>query len=308
MIIDDPHKEGDAESITMLDQVFNWYATAARTRLAPGASIIFIMTRWHLLDLAGRLLQLQHDDLHADKWREVVLPALAIEDDILGRPAGNALWPERFNRENLLSLKALDDRHFQALYQNNPRGADDIMFNIEQVKWIDDAPASPRFWTCDLATKNNETADYTVLARWTAINDKLILIEAWRSRENFPDVRARLRALARRYPDEKIIFPKELHELLMYQELRAEIGGSQLEAIHMKGDKRQKAAHPSTIVNNGRLSVLRDRESDNDHFVRELGEFPMGRYDDCVDAFSVAAHYVGVPSEIEFFLNGRQNA
>ena len=307
-IIDDPHKEGDAESMFTLDQVFDWYATAARTRLAPGASVIFIMTRWHLLDLAGRLLELQRTQEYADKWREVVLPALAGPDDLLGRAEGEALWPDRFSRESLLALKALDDRHFQALYQNNPRGADDVMFDIEKVKWIERAPAGPRFWTCDFATSKSETSDYTVLARWASSGKRLYLLQSHRFRANYSEVRRRLRDIAGRDRVEKIVFPKDLLELLMFQDLRSEIGGANLTTVAMKGDKVQKAQHPATLVNNKRLSVVRDTGSDNDYFVRELGEFPMGRYDDCVDAMSVAAHYIGVPSEIQFFLSGGADA
>ncbi len=306
MIIDDPHKEGDAESLELLDSVFTWYATAARTRLAPGASIIFIMTRWHRLDLAGRLLELQSTSSDADQWREVVLPALAGSDDILGRAKGEALWPERFSRESLLALRALDDRYFQALYQNNPRGADDVMFDIDKVRWVDgyDANAGEIFWTCDLATSSRDSADYNVFARWGKMGDSICLIEAHRLRMAYSGARLRLLQIRRQHPDEMIVFPKDLLELLMFKHLRDELGVGRLTTVAMKGDKVQKAQHPAILVNNERLAVVRDTGSDNDYFVRELGEFPMGRYDDCVDAFSVAAHYMRVPGEVELFLRG----
>lgn len=306
MVIDDPHKEGDDLSVTVLDQVFHWYASAARTRLSPGASIVFIMTRWHPLDLAGRLLDLGEVDAHADRWRQVVFPALALENDRLGRSLGDPLWPEQYSLEELLAVKSNDDRMFQALYQNNPRGSDDVMFSIEKVDWVDSVPRGRRFWTCDLAISKKDTADYTVLALWVYSGKKLYLIDSLRLRETFSDIRARLLRIARRHRGEKIVFPKEFLETLIYEDLRGEMGAGILTTVSMKGDKVQKAQHPATIVNSGRLGVLIDAGSDNDYFVRELGEFPVGRYDDCVDAFSVAAHYIGARGGgTEMFINGK---
>ena len=182
LIIDDPHKEGDAESLVTLDRIYTWYSTAARTRLSPGASIIFLMTRWHPLDLAGRLLSLTD----GDTWDQIVLPALAEKDDILGRSEGEALWPERYSREALLRIKNLDDRYFQALFQNNPLGADDVMFRKSDVLWSDGyGTYGEQFYTVDLASSVKETADYTVLAFWNWRDDDLTLCWSYRARESW---------------------------------------------------------------------------------------------------------------------------
>lgn len=293
MVIDDPHKEGDAESLLTLDQIYKWYTTAARTRLSPTASIVFIMTRWHPLDLAGRLLSVSGSDV----WRQIVLPALAGPDDVLGRAEGEALWPARYNRSKLLALKALDDRFFQALYQNNPRGADDVFFDVSKVEWVgeDDCPSGEAFWTCDLATSRLETADYSVVARWTYFDNCLYLLESHRHRETFSAVRRRILEMADRYVYDKIVFPRESLELLMMKDLRGEIGTGRVKSVAMKGDKHEKALPGQTIVDNCRLRVVANRE--NDVFVGELASFPQGRFDDCVDAMSVAAHWIGVPNE-----------
>lgn len=302
MVIDDPHKEGDAESMHKLDQIYDWYVTAARTRLSPGASIVFIMTRWHLQDLAGRLLSAQG----SDSWREIVLPALAEEGDILGRAPGEALWPQRFSREDLLALKALNDRHFQALFQNNPRGADDVMFDVDKVVWRATGPTGVAFWTCDLATSKSEEADYSVLARWKYDGKRLWLLQNARVRDNFSGIRKMLVRISRRYSKDKIVFPKEVLELLMMKDLRREVGSGRLKSVPMKGDKVQKAIPVSVLVANGRFCALNGEA--NDYFVREMGLFPQGRFDDCVDAAAVAVHWVGVPREFELIVRQRPGA
>src|SRR5262249_45447628 len=82
--------------------------------------IILIQTRWHLDDLAGRLLPKDYDgrtgwvtSTEGERWYVVNLPALAEDPprdedgrplwrDPLGRKPGDALWPEWFTRERLL--------------------------------------------------------------------------------------------------------------------------------------------------------------------------------------------------------------
>ena len=136
LIIDDPHKEGDEQSMSSLQAVFDWYNAAARTRLSPGAPVLFPMTRWHPRDLAGRLLELAKMDPNADQWEFVRLPALAEENDPLGRAIGEALWSARFDRQALLAIQALSARYFEALFQQNPQVSDAPLFTLGDFRRI----------------------------------------------------------------------------------------------------------------------------------------------------------------------------
>ena len=40
----------------MRDRAWEWWESVALTRLAPGAIICLIQTRWHTDDLSGRVL------------------------------------------------------------------------------------------------------------------------------------------------------------------------------------------------------------------------------------------------------------
>ena len=90
LIIDDPIKNRqEANSAALRRHVWEWWRSTARTRLEPGGSIIVVMTRWHEDDLAGKLLGAAPDDGGAiDRWQHIRLPALAEEDDPLGREPG----------------------------------------------------------------------------------------------------------------------------------------------------------------------------------------------------------------------------
>ena len=116
-VIDDPVKNDEqARSPTYREKLWSWYQSVARTRLTEDGAIILIQTRWHRDDLAGRLL-----DQQGDKWDVVSLPAIALEDDPLGRAPGEPLWPEG---KSLAFLEATREEigpyWWGALYQQDP--------------------------------------------------------------------------------------------------------------------------------------------------------------------------------------------
>ena len=95
LVIDDPHKSAEETgSVTYRERVWDWYRAVARTRLEPGAGVVVVQTRWHEDDLAGRLLA--DAESEGDRWQVLSLPAVAEDDDPLGRSVGDPLWPERF--------------------------------------------------------------------------------------------------------------------------------------------------------------------------------------------------------------------
>src|SRR3990167_1354896 len=70
LIIDDPIKnQEEANSETYRNKVWNWYISTAYTRLEKNGAIIIILTRWHLDDLAGRLLKAQAEG--GERWEDV---------------------------------------------------------------------------------------------------------------------------------------------------------------------------------------------------------------------------------------------
>jgi predicted phage terminase large subunit-like protein len=146
LIIDDPIKnDEEARSATFRQKQWDWWQSVATTRLRPGALIIVIQTRWHRDDLTGRILrQAIETDMN---WRVVKFPALAEEEDVLGRQPGEALWPDVFTQRRLEQVRATHTNYYWAsLYQQNPQaegGAEwpddyfkpDIWFNEWPDRW-----------------------------------------------------------------------------------------------------------------------------------------------------------------------------
>ena len=71
----------------------------------------------------GRLLEGPRDDaaIAGDEWQHVRLPALAEEEDPIGRPPGAPLWPARYDNEALAKLRAgIGPQDWAGLFQQRP--------------------------------------------------------------------------------------------------------------------------------------------------------------------------------------------
>ena len=121
MLIDDYVKNAeDSLSETLRNKTWEWFKSTAFTRLEPGASLVLLATRWNALDLIGMCQK----EMPHQNWKVINLPALAEENDPLGRAPGEALWPERFSRERLLQIKsALGEYWWSAMYQQRPKAS-----------------------------------------------------------------------------------------------------------------------------------------------------------------------------------------
>lgn len=129
-IIDDPIKNWEeAHSPVHRERIWNWYRTTFSTRLEPGATTIIMLTRWHDDDLAGRLIREQGRVEDGGRWREIRIPAIAEEQDPLGRKPGEALWPERWSAAALEERRQrLSSYEWDALFQQRPQPATGSLF------------------------------------------------------------------------------------------------------------------------------------------------------------------------------------
>ena len=138
MILDDLIKDRkEANSITIRDGIWQWFTSVAMTRQMSSAGVvIIIMTRWHEDDLVGRLTDPNnafYKKAEADKWTVINIPAVAEENDLLGRPVGQVLWPSRFPLEFLEEHKTRDSQAFNALYQGRPSPEEGEFFRAKDI-------------------------------------------------------------------------------------------------------------------------------------------------------------------------------
>lgn len=179
IVIDDPIKDRqEADSKLIRDQLWTWFTQVIGTRQMDTQSfILLIQTRWHEDDLVGRLtdpMNPYYDPVEAARWVVIDLPAIALDNDPLGRQPGEALWPERFPTEFLVNQQRLDPRGFQALYQGRPTSEQGAFFQAQHLHTYkpDELPSNLRYYIAsDHAVSTKQDRDKTAIVT-VGVDDK----------------------------------------------------------------------------------------------------------------------------------------
>lgn len=295
IMIDDPVKSREeAESETYRDKCWEWFNDDLYTRLEPGGAIVLIMTRWHSDDIAGRLLKEMAEG--GEKWDVVNLPAIAEDDDPIGRKNGEALCPDRYDINALQKIqKKLGSYSFAALFQQRPVPLEGALFKrdwFKDDKIIDEAPKDLN-WArgYDLAVSQKTSADYT--ASYRCAFDKmgnLYIADGFRKRIEFPEQQ---RFVVKRMVTEKRTIhgiEKALHGEALVQSLRRvpAVRHVALKAVIVDKDKFTRALSWANLAEEGRVFLVRGGW--NAEFLDEICRF-TGKgdtHDDQVDAVSLA--------------------
>jgi len=321
-IIDDPFKNAEeANSETIRKKVWQWYTTTFYTRLAPGASVIILMTRWHEDDLVGRLLKKQEEDKKNGKdyipWEVINIKAIAEEGDTLGRKPGEALWPERYPINVLREIQStLGSYYFAALYQQSPRPAKGNKFKKAWFRYFEEQDEYYilhtangvkrylksdcwRFQTADTASSEKQSADYTVLTDWVVTPEYDLLIDdVFRDRMEVPEQE---RIFETRYrlknPKFQAIETKNTGIALRQYLIRKSLPIKELKA---DTDKVTRAATIMVMYENGKVYHRQGAHWLGD-WEEELITFPNGKNDDQVDTASYAGIVVSTTNQYEIY-------
>ena len=293
LIIDDPHSEQDALSSTAYDNTYEWYTSGPRQRLQPGGSIIIVQTRWSKKDLTGRLLQNQATDLMADQWEVVEFPAIM--------PSGEPLWPEFWQKEELLKVKAsLSPGKWNAQWQQNP--VSDEVAMIKRDWWQEweheDVPNLQYvIQSYDTAYSKKETADFSAITTWGVFEPKkngeqhLIMLDAKKGRWNFPELKQKAIEENEYWePDMMLIEAKASGQPLADEMRLLNLPVITFSPGRRKGgnlDKTTRMHMVSPIFESGKVWYPAGQRFAED-VIEEVASFPNGDHDDFCDSMTMA--------------------
>ncbi len=305
-VIDDPVKsDQEAESKTFQERNYDWFRSVARTRLRKDGAIILVMTRWNENDLAGKLLQAAKDG--GEQWTVLKLPALAKENDLLGRKEGEPLCPELHDRSSLLDTKdTLGSYWWSALYDQEPAPQGGTIFKRSWFQYFREegqyyvllrSDSSPKrveksrcwiFQTCDPAATEKEKSDFFVLATWAVTPDKdLLLLDVFREKAETVKHKKILKSQFDRWQPKFQGVENRTFGLNIIQECKGE--GLPVKALDADVDKVARARpvaaryEVGTVYHRQNAPWLTEWED-------ELVTFPNGQKDDQVDN----AAYAGI--------------
>jgi hypothetical protein len=195
-VIDDPVKGyAEANSKLQRDKTWNWFANDFITRFDKEAGLLIIMTRWHVDDLLGRLLEQFKDRLRVLRYPAVAETAswhwkkiLTVGEHDRSRfgwknelvRKGEALFPEHKPLSFLNEQrKLMSQGAWEALYQQHPIVCGGGELPIEQLRvrpYFDRSmiSASVRYW--DKAGSESEHAAYTAGVLMHKLKDSMFVI------------------------------------------------------------------------------------------------------------------------------------
>jgi predicted phage terminase large subunit-like protein len=315
LIIDDPIKDRkEADSELQRDTVWDWWTDAASARLAPGAPVVIILTRWHQDDLAGRLVERDPDA----NWQVINIPAQADhrpekgEVDLLGREPGEYMvsargrsWQQWEQRR-----KQAGSRTWASLYQGRPSPDSGGVFPAEEL-WsrystpihtteYDDAgklvckiPGYGRddhelVQSWDLTFKDTKGSDFVVGQVWLRVGNTAYLLDQVRERLNFSATCTAMLEISRKWPQAVAKFVEDkANGPAVINALGKQLVG--LIPIEPEGSKYARASAISPLTESHNVVLPTAALLPNvDQLLEEAKNFPNSSHDDTIDAMSQA--------------------
>lgn len=292
ILIDDPHKPEEMSSEAKRNAVLDWYRSTLLSRLndPQNGPIVLIQQRVHEADLAGTLLE-------QGGWEHLDLQAIAEEPvDIaltqgrnIRRKEGDLLHAERLPKDLLERRREeLGSYVFAAQYQQRPAPLGGGLVKWEWFQCYDRAPARQpgdqivQSW--DTASKAEEANDFSVCTTWLVRDSNAWLIDLFRAKLEFPDLRRRIECEANRVGASLVLIEEAGSGIQMIQDLKRN-SDLNVTGIIPKHDKPTRLLAITPMIESGRIAIPTDAPWLAE-FRRELMLFPNGKHDDQVDSLS----------------------
>lgn len=308
LIIDDPYKDAkQADSEAWQATVRNFWTEVALPRLAPGAPVVLVQTRWRKDDLAG-WLQAEGDD-----WTVLNIPARADHDpakgetDVLGREPGEFMISARGRTvaDWLKKIREVGSRAWNALYQGRPSPVEGGILKREWWTqegrqydlplWVDREDgtrvvtgADEVMASWDLTFKDTKGTDFVVGQVWMRRGADVYLLDQVKGRMDFVETCSKFREFSARWPQAVLkLVEDKANGPAVISSLRHTVTGIVPE--EPQGSKTARAAAVSPLVEAGNVHLptpeLAPWVGD---LIEEAAAFPNSSHDDQVDALTQA--------------------
>jgi predicted phage terminase large subunit-like protein len=294
IIIDEPLKADDALSEPRRRSVNEWYDNTVRSRLnsQEDGAIIVVMQRLHADDLVAHIQQ-------HETWEVLSFPIIADRDETyeflapygrkrIKRANKEILHPVRLSQSTLDTMRrGMTEYYFAAQYQQDPQPASGNIVKREWLKSYGPKDKPEKFdqivQSWDTANKDTELADYSVCTTWGVKKSHLYLLNVYRRKLDFPDLKRSVRQLAQLHKANVVLVEDRASGTQLIQELRREHFSIVQAAPAIDGDKVMRLRAQTAKIEGG-FVLFPKEESWLDDYLTELLAFPNAKYDDQVDS------------------------
>jgi predicted phage terminase large subunit-like protein len=299
LIIDDLIKDAqEADSHLIHENIWDWYSSTARTRLAPGGGVLIVMTRWNISDLIGRLVKEAETNQKADKWKLVEYRAIA-EVNEEHRKAGESILPDRWSSEEMQKIKDNTiPRWWDALYQQRPIVRGGILFKEAYFRryWAAPEPLEFDHMICvwDLRFGKSQAKSTSFVCGWVIgmKGGQFWILDEARDRWSYAQSREQVRLMANKWPMALAkVVENKANGPALESDLEEHVSGIILHTP--RGDKYQRAERVIPLCMAGNVYLPADEVAPwAKDALSELCTFPSGANDDRVDCLSMGIEYL----------------
>jgi predicted phage terminase large subunit-like protein len=252
------------------------------------------MQRLHLDDLVGHVLAT------GEPWVHLNLPAISEfeqsvqigPDRFYNRRPGELLHPAREPMPVLDEMRrSIGSYSFAAQYLQDPIPAEGELIRWEWFGRFATPPARVHHrqvvQSWDTASKAGELNDYSVCTTWLIDGQSFYLLDLFRDRLLYPDLRRAVIDQVRRYQPSAVLIEDKASGMALAQDFRrGELGSAGRPiAIEPEADKITRAATQSIAIESGQV-LLPERADWLEPLRTELVQFPYGRFDDQIDSIA----------------------
>jgi predicted phage terminase large subunit-like protein len=288
-VYDDPYKNREEADSDIVNQRLWETLTEVIVPRMEGGNILVVMQRWNPDDLVGRIV----DELD---WEYISLPALAEENDPLGRQVGEALWADNplYTAEQLAKIRdVIGEWSFSALYQGRPRPRGHNVFGIESYHQDNGIDGHRIVLYGDPAASRKTTADYGVMlalaVKGRRDQQTAKVLDLYRKQMTVPEYARTVRAFQQRWNNAPL-WVESVGAFKAVPQILLEVDpGLRVKEHQPVGDKFQRAQGVAAAWNSGRVTVPFGAPWVPE-FLAEVQNFTgvNDRYDDQVDCLSGA--------------------
>ena len=304
IIVDDPMKAADAISDARRDSLNEWFDNTLRSRLnsQETGAVIIVMQRLHADDLIAHVQE-------NENWDVLSFPVIAIDDtdyEILNpfgrrtihRREGDVLQPALLPPARLEELRrSMAEYNFSAQYQQNPTPRGGNMIKTGWLEYYEPGREPEKFrrifQSWDTANKAGELNDFSVCTTWGVVEKNYYLLDVFREKLGYPDLKKAVIQLQNRYPGAIVIIEDNASGTQLIQELKYQ-GRIRPYSPPASTDKELRVDAQSIHFENHRV-FLRRAASWLREYVAEITGFPNMRYDDQVDSTVQFLDFVNKP-------------
>jgi predicted phage terminase large subunit-like protein len=248
-------------------------------------------------DVVGQICQ-------GEEWTHLILPIEFKEKKFyhFGNfkkvcQEGELLSPKRLDKEYIEQQKRESGSVvFQSQYMQDPAPADGNIFKMAWWQYYNSNIPQEYdniYISVDCASKDLTNSDYSVFTIWGIKGLHYYLIDLFRKKLNYPDLKKMSHSLGNLHKTATFLIEDASNGIALIQDLKREIHNPVLPIKTGGKSKIIRADTITSIIQSGKVFLPDPKNvSWMDDFLDEINKFPNGKHDDQVDSMSQFLNFI----------------